>query len=167
MIFSYFQDKWIQKIHLPLSTYTYIYMPVLHIHVSFQQQKKMGFYVISYSSQIWLSWFMALVFCYQIWNHCKKIKQYDVLSQEKHGKICPKDGNVLSWKIVEREREREREREERDHRILSLVCITSAIYFDWLINCCMFFATWQYISHIRSDKVSILCSRIPNILIHV
>nr|XP_034305158.1 acylamino-acid-releasing enzyme [Crassostrea gigas] len=35
----------------------------------------------------------------EIWNHCKKIKQYDVLSKEKHGKICTKDGQFgcLHW----------------------------------------------------------------------
>ncbi|XP_078340359.1 acylamino-acid-releasing enzyme-like isoform X1 [Crassostrea virginica] len=39
----------------------------------------------------------------EIWNHCKKIKQYDVLSQEKHGKICPKDGQFgcLHWSKAE------------------------------------------------------------------
>ncbi|XP_055998936.1 acylamino-acid-releasing enzyme-like isoform X2 [Ostrea edulis] len=35
----------------------------------------------------------------EIWNHCKKIKQFDVLGKEKHGKICTKDGQFgsLHW----------------------------------------------------------------------
>ncbi|XP_061187908.1 acylamino-acid-releasing enzyme-like isoform X1 [Saccostrea echinata] len=35
----------------------------------------------------------------EIWNHCKKIKQFDVLGKEKHGKICTKDGQFgcIHW----------------------------------------------------------------------